>query len=163
MLSRREREFLTNPEKFTGNYARWLRYSIKRKMRKIIQGLELISQKWSQALENLQTPILSVRENSNVKNLISHEETSEKGVWGNLSLNAGPGGLEPPTPGLEGFFPTSLCRKKSFTSSKSFSVCSSLFFNKNLYILLLLKLSGSFKKSLKRLVKSMSIFSFPKP
>ncbi|GEM_PF-6200383 len=102
MLSRREREFLTNPEKFTGNYARWLRYSIKRKMRKIIQGLELISQKWSQALENLQTPILSVRENSNVKNLISHEETSEKGVWGNLSLNAGPGGLEPPTPGLEG-------------------------------------------------------------
>ncbi|MEM1990245.1 MAG: hypothetical protein QW782_06390 [Candidatus Bathyarchaeia archaeon] len=92
MLSRREREFLMNPENFTGSYARWLRYSIKRKMRKIIQDLELISQKWPQALENLQTPILSVRENSNVKNLISHEETSEKGVWGNLSPQCGPGG-----------------------------------------------------------------------
>ncbi|MCD6325618.1 hypothetical protein J7L97_04945, partial [Candidatus Bathyarchaeota archaeon] len=52
MLSRREREFLQNPEKFTGSYARWLRYSIKRKIRKTMKDLELISRTWPQALEN---------------------------------------------------------------------------------------------------------------
>ena len=56
MLSRREREFLQNPEKFTGSYARWLRYSIKRKIRKTLKDLELISRTWPQALEKSLTP-----------------------------------------------------------------------------------------------------------
>lgn len=55
MLSKREQEFLQNPEKFSRNYARWLRYNIKRKIRKTIQDLELISWTWPQALENFPT------------------------------------------------------------------------------------------------------------
>ena len=102
MLSRREREFLTNPEKFTGSYARWLRYSIKRKIRKTMQDLELISHTWPQALENLPTPLVNVRKHPNVENLISRERPLEKGVWGNLSPKTGPPGFEPGTPGLEG-------------------------------------------------------------
>ena len=102
MLSRREREFLANPEKFSKNYARWLRYSIRCKIRKAAQDLDLISRTWPQALENFLTLDLSVRVFSNAENIISHEKALKKGVWGNPSPNAGPGGLEPPTPGLEG-------------------------------------------------------------
>ena len=101
MLSRREREFLTNPEKFTGSYARWLRYSIKRKIRKTMQDLELISRTWPQALENSLTPLVNVREYPNMRKLIFREKASEKEVWGNLFPNAGPGGLEPPTSGVQ--------------------------------------------------------------
>ncbi|MDW8093390.1 MAG: hypothetical protein RMJ06_06965, partial [Nitrososphaerota archaeon] len=104
MLSRREREFLINPGKFTGSYARWLRHSIKRKIRKITQDLELISQTWPQALENFQTPLVNVRENSNAENLINNEKVPEKGILENSSNKplAGPVGLEPTICGLGG-------------------------------------------------------------
>ena len=102
MLSKREREFLYNPQKFSKSYARWLRYNIRRKLHKITRDLELISQTWPQVLEDFPTLIVNVRENPNEKKLISHEKASKKGIWGNFSFETGPGGFEPPTPGLEG-------------------------------------------------------------
>ena len=102
MLSRREREFLHNPEKFSGNYARWLRYSIRRKIRKTMQDLELISRTWPQALENFPTLAVNVREIPNAEKLISREKGLEKEVWGNLSPNKPRAGFEPATCGLRG-------------------------------------------------------------
>jgi len=89
MLSRREREFLTNPEKFTGSYARWLRYSIKRKIRKTIKDLELISQTWPQALENFPTPTVNVKEIPNSNYLTNRENQRIKPRAGFESATCG--------------------------------------------------------------------------
>ena len=43
MLSKREREFLESPEKFPRNYARRLRFTIRRKIKALSEELELIT------------------------------------------------------------------------------------------------------------------------
>ena len=93
MLSKREREFLYNPQKFSKSYSRWLRYNIRRKLRKAARDLELISQTWPQVLENFPTFAVNVREIPNEEKLISREKASKKRGWGEFVPQRAPGGL----------------------------------------------------------------------
>ena len=102
MLSKREREFLYNPQKFSKSYSRWLRYNIRRKLRKAARDLELISQTWPQVLEDFPTLAVNIRETPNEEKVISREKASKKGVWGNSSPNEPRAGFEPAACGLRG-------------------------------------------------------------
>lgn len=55
MLSRHEREYLMNPGAFNSNYARKLRFSIRRKLSRLAKDLKLIAEKHPEMLQNLVT------------------------------------------------------------------------------------------------------------
>ncbi len=55
MLSKREREYLQNPKTFNSNYARRLKFSIRRKLSRLNEDLKLIAEKHPEMLQNLIT------------------------------------------------------------------------------------------------------------
>ena len=60
MLSKREREFLESPEKFSKNYVRRLRFTIRRKLRALSEELEFIMKTRPELLREIITHELGV-------------------------------------------------------------------------------------------------------